>query len=204
MQVKGWRSGRLSPSVSIGPRRLLVVAAAAAMGLVGCDHRQATPAASGPFVPAALSVPAGVKARAFSPPGLGVAVEVPEGWTTASPASGFDYVLDGPPGSGEFLLATRAPGFTSSTALLDKRRSFLKSIGATIRQVQTGDIGGHPAVKLQYRLPGRNGRPAVNDIEYDTLVGSNGAALVVVGALDGHAVDPALDAWITSTIHPTS
>jgi len=192
-------SGPRAAAVRVSRAGFVMVVALAVIAVAGCDHRSAA-ASSGPFLPVAVATPAGVTARPFSPAGLGVTVDVPATWTPAAPASGFDYVLDGPSGSGQFLLATRAPGFTSARQLLDNRRSFLKSVGATIQSTRSGAIGSRPAVKLQYRLPGRNGRPAVNDIEYDTLVGTSGAALVVVGHVNGGAADLALVAWITSTI----
>ena len=197
--------------LAAGAVAAVVVAAGVILGVTLTNSSSTTVSTAG-LLPTGVSVPPGTH-EVFSPPNLGVSVMLPSTWTASPPASGFQYVMTSPAGSGQFLLAANQTGFipfnASSTA--KARQTFLRSRGANISSTSVGTVDGHAAVRLRYVI--RLGTLIADDTEYDVLttstlpVGSSqhqteyGDTVIVLGAAP-HADRSVLN-WVASTIRVT-
>jgi hypothetical protein len=211
---------RRRAGVAMNRNRLAAGAVAAVVVAVGVilvvtlTNSSSTTVSTAGLLPTGVSVPPGTHPEIFSPPNLGVSVMLPSTWTASPPASGFQYVMTSPAGSGQFLLAANQTGFVPFDDLLTAkaRQTFLRSHGANISSTRVGTIDGHPAVRLRYVI--RLGNLIADDTEYDVLttsslpVGSSqhqneyGDTVIVLGA-PPHADRSVLN-WVASTIRVTS
>lgn len=193
-----------------GPTRRLhrLAAGLVPVGLLGvmasgCSGQAApTPVSVGVhLLPIVGSPPVGVKGTTVNPIGLGVSFSVPAGWVNEGPtASGFQDSYRNPTQPDLFVLtATQPTVATTASAIASDRSDQFKRLDATtsMDSIETGTVDGLPAARFQYKITIPN-YPTAQDVEYDILVGSS-IALVVIGTSPTHP-DTQLVDWVASTI----
>ncbi|HET6873549.1 MAG TPA: hypothetical protein VFH70_02155 [Acidimicrobiales bacterium] len=153
--------------------------------------------------PPSTSMVTAAPTEVYRPPGFGVSVRIPPGWTDTGPVNGFEAGRSQPSAPRAFVLFSRLrPGPDASpTQLAGMRISFLAELEAAVDSFTTRTLQGHPAVVLRYRLPDKRGG-SVDDTEYDLFVG--GTVTVVVIGEPSPPADAALVRQIEASLRVTA
>jgi hypothetical protein len=151
--------------------------------------------------PASLPMPEGVTPRTWSPDGLGVSIERPDGWQeTRRGASGFDFGTMSTVGPDTWVLASRV---THALGNAENRQVILERQFGVEELVRIDtEVEGHPASISRYRFPHFDEpRLAALDVEYVIDMGDGTFVWLAIGTNGGTPAE--LIEWMRSTIRVT-